>query len=437
MMASLGSATFGALAAVLLPLAPSALAQGAVEGLRGHGGPVRAIIALADGKTIVSGGFDSAIIVWDGASGTARQVLRFHDSTINALLALDDSCFASAGEDARIAIWCGDATAPVRVLEGHKGPIAALALSPDRRMLASAAWDRTVRVWPLRNPNEAPRIAAEHSGPVNGAAFLPDGWGLVSGSYDGQIRITPLDGSAALQVQTPAPIHGLAVAPNGRIVTTSADGYVRVLDQKLDVQAETALPDGPLTAVAVSPDGLTIAAAGMRTPVTLIDMTRTEATRRILGPGLPIWSLAFSRDGTSLFSGGADRAVRRWETATGKPMGEAISPPGDTLAASSTERGAQVFRACAACHGVTASDVGRAGPNLHGVFGRRIATAPGYAYSDALKKMDIVWTAETISKLFEAGPAAYTPGTKMPEQRITDPEDRKALVEWLARVAKP
>ena len=51
--------------------------------------------------------------------------------------------------------------------------------------------------------------------------------------------------------------------------------------------------------------------------------------------------------------------------------------------------------------------------------------------------MDIVWTPETVSRLFEIGPAAYTPGTKMPEQRITDPADREALVDWLQRNAKP
>ena len=42
-----------------------------------------------------------------------------------------------------------------------------------------------------------------------------------------------------------------------------------------------------------------------------------------------------------------------------------------------------------------------------------------------------------LAKLFEVGPTIYTPGTKMPEQRITDPDDRRALVEWLARVTKP
>ncbi len=58
---------------------------------------------------------------------------------------------------------------------------------------------------------------------------------------------------------------------------------------------------------------------------------------------------------------------------------------------------------------------------------------PGYNFSPALKQLDIVWTPETVAKLFEIGPAHYTPGTKMPEQTIGSPEDRKALVEFLAK----
>jgi len=78
----------------------------------------------------------------------------------------------------------------------------------------------------------------------------------------------------------------------------------------------------------------------------------------------------------------------------------------------------------------------RAGPTLAGIFGRRIATLPGYSFSDALKKLDIVWTPETVAKLFEVGPAEYTPGTKMPEQRIGSPQDRKALTDFLSKATK-
>jgi cytochrome c len=50
--------------------------------------------------------------------------------------------------------------------------------------------------------------------------------------------------------------------------------------------------------------------------------------------------------------------------------------------------------------------------------------------------MSIVWTPETVSKLFEVGPAAYTPGTKMPEQTIPNPEDREALVRFLEKATR-
>ncbi len=90
--------------------------------------------------------------------------------------------------------------------------------------------------------------------------------------------------------------------------------------------------------------------------------------------------------------------------------------PEDPLAAYAGDPGAEVYRACVACHTLNGNDGKRAGPTLAGIFGRRIATLPGYNFSEALKKMDIVWTPETVSKLFEVGPNAYTPGTKMPEQ---------------------
>ena len=73
---------------------------------------------------------------------------------------------------------------------------------------------------------------------------------------------------------------------------------------------------------------------------------------------------------------------------------------------------------------------------MHGILGRRIASLPGYNYSEALKHLDIIWTPETLAKLFEIGPARYTPGTKMPEQHIGSREDREALVHFLERATR-
>ncbi|HAP13316.1 MAG TPA: hypothetical protein DCR50_21145, partial [Afipia sp.] len=135
--------------------------------------------------------------------------------------------------------------------------------------------------------------------------------------------------------------------------------------------------------------------------------------------------------------GGADSVIRRWNARTGEPIGATIQEnPNDPLAAFAGDRGAEIFRACVACHTLAPDQGNKAGPTLSGIFGRKIATLPGYNFSEPLKKLDIVWTPETVSKLFEVGPAVYTPGTKMPEQLIGSPEDRNALVQFLARATK-
>jgi cytochrome c len=151
-----------------------------------------------------------------------------------------------------------------------------------------------------------------------------------------------------------------------------------------------------------------------------------------------VWSATFLPDHRTLLTGGTDRVIRRWNAATGEHIGAvAVSGVDDPLARYAGDRGAEVFRACVACHTLSPDEGNRAGPTLHGIFGRRIATLPGYNFSPALKQLDIVWTPETVAKLFEIGPMQYTPGTKMPEQKIGLAEDRRALVEFLEKATKP
>jgi cytochrome c len=77
-----------------------------------------------------------------------------------------------------------------------------------------------------------------------------------------------------------------------------------------------------------------------------------------------------------------------------------------------------------------------AGPHLHGVFGRRMGSLPGYAYSERLARGDITWDATTISDLFTRGPDVVTPGTKMPMQRVDNAEDLAALLRFLQQATK-
>lgn len=410
-------------------------APGAAQ-LRGHGGPVRALSISPDGQTLISGSFDGSAIRWSLERDTADQVLRFHADAVNATLLLRDGRAATAGADGRIAIWSSGKQQPDTVLEGHTAPIAAISSSPDGSTLVSVAWDHTVRLWSLSSGSV--RVLEGHTQNVNGVAFSADGKSLVSVSYDLTVRIWPLDGTGAPSITTlPTPLNSVVLSNSGQIITAGADGKVYFLDHTGKLEGELAAGAIPVIALAMSKDGALLAAADIRGSVAIIDGKTRTLARRLVGPGLPVWSVAFMPDNSTLLTGGADAMIRRWNALTGEPVGKAIHEnPSDPLAAFAGDRGAEIFRACVACHTLTPDQGNKAGPTLAGIFGRKIATLPGYNFSEPLKKLDIVWTPETVSKLFEIGPAAYTPGTKMPEQLIGSEADRKALVQFLARATE-
>jgi cytochrome c len=404
--------------------------------LQGHGGPIKSIALSADGAFAISGSFDTSAIRWSLARNSAVQVLRFHESAVNAVVVIPGGKLATGGEDGQVAIWNDGQATPATILKGHTAPVVALAASPDGKWIASASWDRSIRLAPVGGGET--KVLQGHQDNVNAIAFTPDSSALVSAGYDLTVRIWPLAKlEAPITAQVPSPLNSIAIARDGEIAVSGADGKVYFLSAAGEAKGSVQAAERPIISLAVSPDGRLVAAAAIAGSVAIIDRADRKVLRTLVGPGLPVWAVAFTPDSKTLVSGGNDRLVRRWDASSGEHLGEvAMRGPDNILAAFEGDRGAEVYKACVACHTLSSDEGNRAGPTLQGIFGRRIATLPGYQFSDALKKMEIIWTPETVAKLFEVGPTAYTPGTKMPEQKITSDEDRKALIEFLLKTTK-
>jgi cytochrome c len=415
--------------------------------LIGHGGPVKAVAVDAASGRALTGSFDYAMMAWDIAAEAPRRLHRFdeHNGAINAVAFVPGSKLAlAAGDDGALALWDLDQGRLAHRFEGHEGKIVGVAVSADGRWAVSASWDHTARIWDLAKREPGP-VLAGHQGPVNAVAFSGDGVRVYSASADGTIGIwSRADGAYQRPlVRLGWGINALARLPGGqpggdRLVFGGLNGSVGLIDGETgDAVAELPGHERPVLALAVLEKPGLIATGGSDGLIRVLRAADGLPIEEYRNPYGPVWALAFVADGTALYYGGLDDFATLWRIAPREIVESIDSPfprrfqvrhqPGDQIA----EGELQFARKCSVCHTLQSDGRNRAGPTLHKVFGRRIATLDGYPYSEALKHLDIVWTPETLSRLFELGPDVFTPGSKMPLQKMTDSAQREALIAYL------
>lgn len=96
--------------------------------------------------------------------------------------------------------------------------------------------------------------------------------------------------------------------------------------------------------------------------------------------------------------------------------------------AADVQRGKALYESrCTSCHSL---EYNGAGPAHKGVFGRKAGSAPGYAYSNALRDSATVWSEATLDRWL-AGPDALIPGQKM-WVSVGDAAERADIIAYLA-----
>lgn len=208
----------------------------------------------------------------------------------------------------------------------HGAAVVSVAFSPDGHSLATFAFDSAARIWDVDTGKLNARLPAsplsgEHKGVV---AFSPDGRTLAVGETDGHVRLITVEDC---QERTTFPAHpegegisALAFSGNSRLLAT-ASGYS---DPTIRLwQVESGQSAGQLSghaawviALAVAPDGQTLASASADQTVRLWNLERQECQATLRGHLGEVWSLAFSPDGQRLASGSQDGSICFWDPQT-------------------------------------------------------------------------------------------------------------------------
>jgi len=198
---------------------------------QGHYFDMNTLSYSADGQNIATGGDDGKVKVWNTISGFCFVTFTEHSSAVSAVefakqgqvlfsasldgtvrafdliryrnfrtftsptpvqysaLAVDPSgevVAAGSIDSFEVFMWSVQTGKLLDILTGHEGPISSLAFSPTGNTLASASWDKTVRLWSIFGRSRAVEPFSLNSD-VLALAFRPDGNELAASTLDGQI----------------------------------------------------------------------------------------------------------------------------------------------------------------------------------------------------------------------------------------------------------
>lgn len=242
-----------------------------------------------------------------------------------AVFSRDGAVVVSASRDGTLKVWDVHTGAELRTIDVDRRGLSDLVVNHDGTHAAVITRSRRLTVHNLKSGQEVFNMKVNTAGHSGGLAYSPDGKQITVASRESILICDSSNGDEVLRfgdASVPrAPVVTVAYSANGEwIISGGFKGRTEIWNAHTGEQLMMLSNPGSVRiyALAVSPDGKTIATGQMDGTITIWDTTDKKIDRMFHGHHSGVWSLSYHPDGKQLASAGGDRTVKVWNLESGK-----------------------------------------------------------------------------------------------------------------------
>ncbi|KEG08934.1 activated protein kinase C receptor [Trypanosoma grayi] len=250
--------------------------------LEGHSGFVSDVALSNNGDFAVSSSWDRSLRLWNLQTGQCQHKFLGHTKDVlSVTFSPDNRQIVSGGRDNALRVWNVKGECMHTLSRGaHSDWVSCVRFSPslDTPLIVSGGWDNLVKVWDLGTGKLVTDLKG-HTNYVTSVTVSPDGSLCASSDKDGVARLWDLTkGEALSEMAAGAPINQICFSPNRYWMCAATEKGVRIFDlENKDVIVELA-----------------------------------PETQQKSKKAPECVSIAWSADGSTLYSGYTDNVVRVW-----------------------------------------------------------------------------------------------------------------------------